>query len=118
MTGARDGRTHPRCPDCGTVWRQSGNRTGHCSGCHLTFTSAAAFDRHRVDDEAGNRTCRDPGAVFRTEPDGTRVAVYDVIVTNEPPASPHLAYWALHTTDEQRAAFAKLNDERTARARE
>lgn len=44
----RDHR-HPRCPRCGIIWHQAGNRTGHCSACHRTFDSAAAFDRHRRD---------------------------------------------------------------------
>lgn len=30
---------------CGATW--GGGNTCHCSGCHLTFTSPSAFDRHR-----------------------------------------------------------------------
>ncbi|HEX6382227.1 MAG TPA: hypothetical protein VF180_13360 [Acidimicrobiia bacterium] len=30
---------------CGMSWTGAG--TSHCSGCHETFTSLAAFDRHR-----------------------------------------------------------------------
>ena len=40
---------------CGAVWWQSGNRTGHCSGCHRTFDGLGAFDRHRRDG-----ACLDP----------------------------------------------------------
>lgn len=31
---------------CGARWKQIGNATGHCAGCHNTFSSLAAFDAH------------------------------------------------------------------------
>jgi hypothetical protein len=43
---------------CGAVWWQSGNRTGHCSGCHRTFDGLGAFDRHHRGGE-----CLDPAGV-------------------------------------------------------
>lgn len=54
----RDGRMWPR-HKCGTIWKQSGNRTGHCSNCHRTFDGITAFDRHQrhVD---GKLVCLDP----------------------------------------------------------
>ncbi|MGW6912510.1 FDXHR family putative zinc-binding protein [Kitasatospora sp. NPDC054939] len=30
---------------CGAWW--TGRERGHCGGCHLTFSSRTAFDRHR-----------------------------------------------------------------------
>ncbi|MFK4760324.1 hypothetical protein ACI3KS_05250 [Microbacterium sp. ZW T5_45] len=32
---------------CGKSWKQRGNRTGHCSGCHQTFEGVTLFDQHR-----------------------------------------------------------------------
>lgn len=32
---------------CGKSWKQRGNRTGHCSGCHETFEGVTLFDLHR-----------------------------------------------------------------------
>lgn len=32
---------------CGKSWKQRGNRTGHCSGCHQTFEGTTLFDLHR-----------------------------------------------------------------------
>jgi len=52
----------PTCNTCGTQWRQSGNRTGHCSGCHRTFSGIAAFDAHQTVPE-GRIVCRDPGTL-------------------------------------------------------
>jgi uncharacterized C2H2 Zn-finger protein len=111
VTGARDGRVWPRCPDCGTTWRQSGNRTGHCSACHRTFTSAGAFDRHRRDSDTG-RTCIDPGPAW-TGTEGAGHVVYDLLVGHGA-HDEGTTYWALHTTDEQRAAYAALNEDRKA----
>lgn len=44
---------------CGAEWHQSGNRTGHCSGCHRTFSGISTFDAHRHDTPTG-RACADP----------------------------------------------------------
>lgn len=48
---------------CGKTWRQRGNRTGHCSGCHETFEGETVFDAHRVTDENGDRVCLAPSEV-------------------------------------------------------
>jgi hypothetical protein len=44
---------------CGVKWTQVANQTGHCSGCHLTFSSGDGFDRHQsiVD---GRNKCKHP----------------------------------------------------------
>lgn len=55
----RDGRVWPRCHKCNVIWRQSGNRTGHCSACHRTFDGVEAFDRHQTTHN-GVVTCHDP----------------------------------------------------------
>lgn len=44
---------------CGIKWTQVGNRTGHCSGCHLTFQGERAFDNHQTIKD-GRVTCLDP----------------------------------------------------------
>jgi hypothetical protein len=36
----------PICPK-GHVWKQRGNRTGHCSKCHRTFEGIKLFDAHQ-----------------------------------------------------------------------
>jgi len=64
----RQPHTTPRCPTCRVQWRQSGNRTGHCSGCHRTFSGEAAFDAHQTIPD-GRVVCRDPGTL--TTKDGT-----------------------------------------------
>lgn len=33
--------------ECRKAWKQRGNRTGHCSGCHQTFEGLTLFDLHR-----------------------------------------------------------------------
>ncbi len=54
---------------CGKTWRQRGNRTGHCSGCHETFEGEALFDAHRRTADDGTRICLEPAAMeFRGEP--------------------------------------------------
>lgn len=55
----RDARRFPRCYKCGILWRQVGNRTGHCSLCHRTFIGVEAFDRHQVH-SFGKVVCLDP----------------------------------------------------------
>lgn len=41
--------------ECGNSWKQRGNRTGHCSGCHETFEGLSLFDAHRK-----GGVCADP----------------------------------------------------------
>lgn len=45
---------------CGKTWRQVGNRTGHCSRCHLTFQGATLFDGHQKLNDDGSVECSDP----------------------------------------------------------
>lgn len=42
-----------QCPKCRSKWTGLGR--AHCSGCHHTFNSVAAFDKHRK-----NFECLDP----------------------------------------------------------
>lgn len=50
--------THGRC---GQKWRQRGNETGHCSGCHRNFDGSVAFDHHQTIED-GRNVCHDPSA--------------------------------------------------------
>ncbi len=34
---------------CGKSWKQRGEKSGHCGGCHLTFYGQRSFDEHRRD---------------------------------------------------------------------
>lgn len=55
--GIPDRRPPATCRGCASRW--SGTQRAHCSACHLTFSSASAFDRHRTPDgEHGH--CLDP----------------------------------------------------------
>lgn len=45
---------------CGKSWRQRGNRTGHCGGCHETFEGGSLFDAHLVHEKDGSLTHLDP----------------------------------------------------------
>lgn len=67
----------------GHRWAQAGNRTGHCSGCHRTFSGVTAFDAHqRMQDERS--VCLDPGTLtgkdekprFRTVTDAAGATVW------------------------------------------
>ena len=60
------------CPTCRTEWRQRGNATGHCSGCHRTFHGLSAFDGHFTRDRSGGPVCNDPASLRR--PDGSAQA--------------------------------------------
>lgn len=61
--------------ECGKHWDQQGSRTGHCSGCHETFTSGTGFDRHqRI--RGGQSVCLDPievGLEAREDKTGAKV---------------------------------------------
>jgi ribosomal protein L34E len=41
------------------VWRQRGNRTGHCAKCHETFEGISLFDAHQTVKD-GKTICKDP----------------------------------------------------------
>lgn len=45
---------------CGKSWRQRGNRTSHCGGCHVTFEGLSLFDAHFVHHKDGTLTHLDP----------------------------------------------------------
>lgn len=49
----------PEC-NCGAVWRQRGNRTGHCSRCHLTWEGISLFDAHQSTGPDGHTICKAP----------------------------------------------------------
>lgn len=56
------------CARCQKWW--GGLNTGHCTGCHQTFTGITAFDRHRTGSHARDtRTCLDPAEVGLVESD-------------------------------------------------
>ncbi len=85
----------PVCPRCRARWVQVGDRTGHCSGCHRTFSSVLAFDAHRqtVDER---RACVDPARLMRA--DGrprfvTRVDAAGGLVWGEPSGA-RVPHWA------------------------
>ena len=59
----RNALQYPICGKCGTVWRQHGNRTGHCAKCHETFEGSSLFDRHQRLDASGAVTCLDPATI-------------------------------------------------------
>lgn len=49
---------------CGCGARWGGLSTGHCTGCHRTFTGITAFDKHRSGSHsADTRHCVDPATV-------------------------------------------------------
>jgi hypothetical protein len=50
------------CATCKARW--TGLSACHCTGegCHRTFTSISAFDKHRTDSHVTGRYCLDPAA--------------------------------------------------------
>lgn len=50
---------YPICGTCGAVWKQRGDRTGHCSGCGQTFEGIKLFDAHQHITDTGV-ICLDP----------------------------------------------------------
>ena len=48
-----------RCLTCDAEW--SGQRAAHCTGCHRTFSSDSAADRHFV--SAVDAGCHDPATL-------------------------------------------------------
>lgn len=45
---------------CGVVWRQRGDRTGHCSRCHRNWEGVAVFDAHQRLNPDGSVLCLHP----------------------------------------------------------
>lgn len=50
---------YPACRQ-GHVWRQRGNKTGHCPKCHETFEGITLYDAHLVQTGGGRSRCRNP----------------------------------------------------------
>jgi hypothetical protein len=48
---------------CGIRWTQVANQTGHCGGCHETFSSLKAFDLHQRITVTGDLVCKDPATL-------------------------------------------------------
>jgi hypothetical protein len=65
---------------CGQSWRQVGNQTGHCSGCHRTFASGRAFDRHQRIVE-GRSVCTDPASLTRSDRARLYASAWDGLAT-------------------------------------
>ena len=60
------------CGKCGAWW--TGSNTAHCSACCETFTTIAAFDKHRAGSHAyDTRHCVPPSAVHNQK--GERVLI-------------------------------------------
>jgi len=80
---------------CGASWVQRGSQTGHCCGCHRTFSSEDAFDMHRSD-TPDMRVCADPADCKR--PDGSPAFVqkhdgHSVIWMRARPDLARPTYW-------------------------
>jgi hypothetical protein len=88
---------------CGARWQQIGNATGHCAGCHNTFSSLAAFDAH-----FHGVSCVNPALVTRDTGEPMFVAEtggaqpYDGVI------------WRLVPTQKQREALERLRERRKA----
>lgn len=88
---------------CGARWVQHGNRTGHCSTCHRTFTSLAAFDAHqRMLDRAPWQECVDPASQVHA----TGEPVFVRVPTGPRDSQPY--HWHLAPSEKQRAALDRL----------
>jgi hypothetical protein len=90
--------------NCGVTFRTHGNKTGHCSGCHRTFTGIKAFDRHQTID-VGRVTCHDPASLY-TEADPPD----ELYARREEDG---VTYWTLAQTAEQAAHWASLAVQRS-----
>lgn len=81
---------------CGARYRTMGNLVGHCSGCHRSFQSEEAFDRHQTVRD-GRVACRDPASMTRA--DGS--PLYEVRVDDV------TSYWRIRQTEAQKAKHYK-----------
>jgi hypothetical protein len=76
---------------CGTRWHQAGNKTGHCGGCHRTFSGTRTFDAHQTLRD-GKNVCADPAALldkagearFRTYVDTEGATVWRTVEEQAP----------------------------------
>lgn len=93
---------------CGAWWVQRGNQTGHCGGCHKTFSSLAAFDAHRRDGycltaDAMLSAVRKSGEPLFVRQTGGGHSSDGML-------------WALARTEKQQAALAALKQKRKKEA--
>lgn len=60
------------CPGCGARW--GGLETAHCmaSGCHKTFSSYHAAEKHRAGSHVDGRYCLDPATAVNENPESPR----------------------------------------------
>lgn len=66
-------RNKIRCNGCTSWW--TGLSACHCAGCHRTFSSISAFDKHRDGSHVkGTRHCVDP-ATLRSKKTGEALLV-------------------------------------------
>lgn len=97
-------------------WRQSGNRTGHCSGCHRTFDGERAFDRHQTVSD-GKVTCHDPAAVVY---EGARAGepVYEsrIETLDDEGCEVQVTYWRIRMTEDQAERWAGILAQRREEA--
>ncbi|MGW0682900.1 FDXHR family putative zinc-binding protein [Streptomyces sp. NPDC002754] len=54
--------------ECGKSW--TGMAKAHCSGCHETFSTYGASDKHRIGSFGIDRRCAAPGTVGLVQRDG------------------------------------------------
>lgn len=90
---------------CGARWKQVGNSTSHCSGCHETFTSLAGFDAH-----FHGVSCVEPALVTRSTGEAMFVAE---------PGGPQVkngVIWRLVPTQKQQEALDRLRERKMAHA--
>jgi len=99
----------PQCPGRKVIWHQAGNRTGHCSGCHCTFDSLAAFERHRCDG-----ACLYPGDI--TDSTGRKLYERRDVDLWADTHDAGTTYWRLTLTDQQAERFDRLHAEHTEAA--
>lgn len=71
------------CGGCSNTW--GGLTRAHCSGCHLTFSTAGNFEKHRRGWGPRGK-CLSPGLVGLVEKDG-------LWRSPEPEKGDHLAAW-------------------------
>ena len=45
------------CPICERAYSGSDRSGGHCSTCHLSFSSQGGFDKHRIGRHGVDRRC-------------------------------------------------------------
>ena len=70
------------CGGCTVRWHQAGNRTGHCSQCHRTFSGVTTFDAHQHMGD-GDVICLDPALILRKHKDGTTSLRFKTFVDSE-----------------------------------